>query len=111
LCAASGSEKLPEKSKFGYEVEAKEWSFRVVGGNPTVGDGVCFRYCILEPVRVKLNIYDVSGRLVRRLLNEYKLPGDYEVRWDNNELSRGIYFLKFRAGDYKETKKLIKIRD
>jgi hypothetical protein len=44
------------------------------------------------------------------LINEHKLPGDYEARWENNGLRGGVYFIKFRAGDYKEVQKLILVR-
>jgi hypothetical protein len=51
-----------------------------------------------------LTIYDASGRLVKSI----KLTGStYQLGTD---LVPGVYFLKLRAGEYTETKKLIKIR-
>ena len=57
--------------------------------------------------RVSLKIYDVTGRLVKILVNREKKPGYYNASWDAKELASGIYFVKFEAGDYKKVKKLI----
>ncbi|HEX7881043.1 MAG TPA: hypothetical protein VF720_16655 [Candidatus Eisenbacteria bacterium] len=46
-------------------------------------------------VAVRINLYDVAGRLTRTLLNESKLPGSYELRVDASEMGdspSGIYF-------------------
>ncbi|MCK4352764.1 T9SS type A sorting domain-containing protein, partial [candidate division WOR-3 bacterium] len=59
---------------------------------------------------VKLSIYDVSGRLVKTLVNGERKPGYYSVKWDAKEFPSGIYFAKFNAGDYKAVKKLILMR-
>ena len=60
--------------------------------------------------KVSLRIYDVAGRCVKTLIDEEKSIGYYQVKWDGEGLSTGIYFAKFKAGDYKETKKLILMR-
>ncbi len=64
---------------------------------------------VSEGERVSLKIYDLSGRLVKRLLNNEVIPGNkIEVRLD--ELTNGIYFVKMEAGDFKATKKLTILR-
>jgi hypothetical protein len=67
--------------------------------------GVC------GPIRTTLTIYNILGQKVRTLLDEEKLPGNYQVIWDGkdeegNEASSGIYFYQLKAGDYKETRKM-----
>ena len=59
---------------------------------------------------VTLNIYDVSGRLVKTLLNEHKSPGTYEVKFDASEISSGIYFYKLSTSTFSEAKKMIFIK-
>jgi flagellar hook assembly protein FlgD len=52
---------------------------------------------------------------VKTLVDEEKLPGNYQVIWDGkdqrgNLVSSGIYFYQLRAGDYQETKKMSLVR-
>ncbi|MCK4353304.1 T9SS type A sorting domain-containing protein [candidate division WOR-3 bacterium] len=56
---------------------------------------------------ISLKIYDVTGRLVNTLVDGEKEPGCYTITWDAKEFLSGIYFVKFSAGDYTSTKKLI----
>jgi hypothetical protein len=64
---------------------------------------------------VVINIYDVNGRLIKSLVNQRLPAGEHTIIWnglDNNAkvVSSGIYFYKFTAGDYSETKKIVLIR-
>jgi hypothetical protein len=61
---------------------------------------------------VKLFIYDQLGRLVRKIVNEKKPPGEYVVLWDGkNEtgkyVSNGIYYYRLNIGNDYYTKKAI----
>ncbi len=59
-----------------------------------------------------LKVYDVLGREVATLVDEYRDAGSYNVefRIENLELSSGIYFYQLKAGDYVETKKMMVIK-
>jgi 5-hydroxyisourate hydrolase-like protein (transthyretin family) len=59
---------------------------------------------------VSLKVFDITGREVAVLVNENLKPGNYEVTFDGNNLSSGIYFYKLSAGDYIQTKKMILIK-
>jgi len=60
----------------------------------------------------QLNIYDVSGRLVKQFtINDSRLT---DVTWDGRdntgrEVSPGLYFVHLKAGDYGEIRKVIKL--
>ncbi|MDD5529524.1 MAG: T9SS type A sorting domain-containing protein [bacterium] len=54
-----------------------------------------------------LQIYDLSGRLVKTLINEQKPAGTYSTTLSANDLKTGIYFVRLTAGNTKLTKKLI----
>jgi hypothetical protein len=59
-------------------------------------------------VKVNLDIYNVLGQKVATLVNGMQNPGKYEVRFETQNLSTGIYFYRLRIGDkYVETKKLL----
>jgi hypothetical protein len=62
-----------------------------------------------DEVHVTLKIYNILGKEVATLVNEYQKPGTYSYQFsiDNYQLSSGIYFYKLQAGNFSETKKLI----
>ena len=61
---------------------------------------------------VQLKVFDVLGREIATLVDEYKQAGSYnaEFRMQNLELSSGIYFYQLRAGDFVETKKMLLLK-
>ncbi|MDD5529650.1 MAG: T9SS type A sorting domain-containing protein [bacterium] len=74
--------------------------------NPSMKSTI-IKYGLPEKANISLKIYDVSGRLVKNFYSDVKEKGYYTVNIKEGELREGIYFIKFKAGDYKETKKLI----
>lgn len=68
------------------------------------------RYAIPKESLVKLYFYDLSGRLVKTLVDAEVKPGYYTTTLDSKNLTRGIYFLMFSAGDYKAMRKLILVK-
>jgi hypothetical protein len=66
-------------------------------------------------IHVSLNVYDISGRIVETLVNEYQDPGIYQVKWDRNVQGSGIYFYRLSTrieqdGDFTQTRKMILLR-
>ena len=43
---------------------------------------------------VRLSVYDISGKLVKELINEFKTKGDYQIGFNGSNLSSGVYFYK-----------------
>ncbi len=69
------------------------------------------RYTLPGTRDVKLNIYDVRGRLVKTLLDLNQGAGTYTVRWDGRDragfvVGSGIYIYRFQAGNDIITRKL-----
>lgn len=74
-----------------------------------------FRYGLPVPTHVNIKIYDITERLVKTLVNEIKKAGYYSIAWngkDNGDrgVASGIYFYRFKAGDFVKTKKMIFLR-
>jgi len=62
---------------------------------------------------VTINVYDISGRLVKQLANQQMSPGKYTVTFDSHELnlSSGVYFYRINAGnEFVMTKKMILVK-
>ena len=58
----------------------------------------------------KLNVYDISGRLVNTLVKQNLKPGSYEVTFDASGYSSGVYFYKMETEGFIDTKKMILIK-
>jgi hypothetical protein len=107
-------------SSSGSDVETEEdhkiFHFNLLQNYPNpFNTSTIITYEIEKGENVTLKIYNILGREVRSLVNSRQSLGKYHIVWDgkNNqakEVSSGIYFYQLRAGDYKETKKLVLIR-
>ena len=67
-------------------------------------------FSIPKAGNVKLIVYDMLGREVVALVNEFKQSGNYSVDFDASNLSSGVYLYKIEAGDFKDTKKMMLIK-
>ncbi len=73
------------------------------------------KYELPEAGFVKLAVYDISGREVSLLTNEFKVAGQYEVVFNSlndqgNSLSSGVYFYKLESKGLSLTKRMILIK-
>jgi len=71
-------------------------------------------YDLARAGHVTLRIFDVSGRLVRRLVDESKEAGRYRVEWDGRDekgavMPSGIYFYRMETAGYSATQKMIMV--
>lgn len=64
-------------------------------------------YYLRKSSWVKITVYDVSGKEVVTLMNEYEPPGRHTVRFTGEGLSSGVYFYKMIAGDYTRSMKMV----
>ncbi|HUI29684.1 MAG TPA: T9SS type A sorting domain-containing protein [Candidatus Acidoferrales bacterium] len=67
-------------------------------------------YRIPAMSHVTLKIYDVLGREVATIVDEKKMPGTYEVKFDGSKFASGVYFCRMNAGNYLATKKLMLLK-
>jgi hypothetical protein len=68
------------------------------------------KYQITNNKFTTLKIFDVLGREVKSLVNEFQKAGVYEVSFDATDLTSGIYFYRLQSGDFNEVKKMILIK-
>ena len=73
------------------------------------------KFGLKEKGHVRIRIYDVSGRLVRILIDEIRDAGSYETVWDGTNdggraTASGIYFCRMEAPDYERTLKMVLLR-
>lgn len=68
------------------------------------------RFAVPHYSFITLKIYDMMGREVKNLVNEYKQAGYYNVTFDGSNLASGIYIYKLITGDFTDTRKMILIK-
>lgn len=63
---------------------------------------------------VSIVVYDISGKEVANLINEFKTAGRYSVSFSatgvGSNLSSGIYFYRIKAGNYIQTRKMLLLK-
>jgi hypothetical protein len=65
--------------------------------------------------KVNLAVYDLAGRLVRKLIAGQKPAGRHQAAWDATDdngrrVASGVYLYRLQAGDFVQTRKLVVVR-
>jgi hypothetical protein len=104
-------------------------SFQVTGAPTGIGDGTpkqfalranypnpfnpetTIRFDVASRSHVALRVYDVSGALVRTLVDETKDAGSHVVQWNGrndqgNPASSGVYFYRLTAPGFSDVRKM-----
>jgi len=68
------------------------------------------KYSIKTFGRIKLALYDVLGNEIKILVEEEKIPGEYEFTINASDLSSGVYFYRLISNNYIETKKIVLLK-
>ncbi len=90
------------------------YSLKPISPNPFANNAV-INFSIAKPGYVSLNVYDISGRLIKTLIKEKKDAGIHSVKWNgqnnnNKKVAAGIYFTRLKSGSFTSVKKVILVR-
>ena len=84
------------------------------------------KFCVAYKGKVKLEVFNPEGEIIKTLLDEEKEAGTYEVEFDvsgclsglspdrdgeGRNLPEGIYVYQLKAGDFSSAKKMLKIKN
>jgi len=67
-------------------------------------------FSIPERANVNLKVYDILGNELVTLINEETEAGSYNISFNSNGLSTGVYFYQLVSSDFVETKKMLLIK-
>jgi len=67
-------------------------------------------YALPSDVKVVIKIYDILGREVKTLINEFKKAGYYDISFDGTNLATGVYFYRIEAGEFVQSKKMVLVK-
>jgi hypothetical protein len=64
------------------------------------------KYALPTESHVLLEIYDMLGKKVATLVDEYSIPGYYQTTWRAYDVPSGVYLLRLQAGEFVECRKV-----
>lgn len=72
-------------------------------------------YSLDKSQNVQLRIFDLQGKLIKNLVSEFQLGGNYNAKWDgtndgNSKQPSGIYFYELKIGDGRFSKKMLMLK-
>lgn len=74
--------------------------------NPTT----TLRFQIPVEGNITLKVYDILGREIKVLVDEFKPMGIYQVEFNAENLSSGVYYYQLMAENFVETKKMVVVK-
>lgn len=67
-------------------------------------------YAVPEKSFVSISIYDLLGREIENLTNNFKTTGNYKIIWSADNKNSGIYFCRMLTDKFSITKKIVLIK-
>jgi flagellar hook assembly protein FlgD len=82
--------------------------------NPSPGE-ITIEFSLVRAGLVRLAIYDLRGRLVRRVATQEMAAGPYRLRWDGKDdagapVASGVYFWRLSAPDVAKSERVVLVR-
>ncbi len=68
------------------------------------------KFDLPKDIFVTIKIYDILGREVKTLINEFKNAGSYIISFNGSELASGVYFYRIQAGSFVSVKRMVLIK-
>ena len=59
---------------------------------------------------VDIKIFDLSGKEIKTLINEFKNAGSYEVTFNAGSFASGVYFYSLKAGNFISARKMLLLK-
>ena len=83
-----------------------EFSVKAPHPNP-FNPATVLSYQLQVASKVNLSIYDISGRLVAKLIDGWRDAGSHEVTFDASNLASGVYIYHLEAGRFTSSGKMV----
>lgn len=74
--------------------------------NPTT----TIRFSLAEPERARIEVFDLRGRRMARLLDEALPAGEHALTFRADGLASGIYLLQLSAGRHRESRRMVLLK-
>lgn len=98
------------------ETDGSALVFRLHGSAPNpFASSTAIAFTMPRGLHVQLHVYDLAGRLVRKVVDRPLGVGRHQVIWDGNDdsgerVAKGVYLMRIRAGAFEARRKLVLLR-
>lgn len=72
--------------------------------------GTIIKYSLPKNGYVKIKVYDIIGREISTLISGEQKAGTYDIRFNGNGLTSGIYFYRMEVNGFIQTKKFVLVK-
>ena len=59
---------------------------------------------------ISIRVYDITGKVIKTLVNEFRNAGTYYTEFNGADVSSGVYYYKMETGNFSEIKKMILLK-
>jgi hypothetical protein len=96
------------------DVKPTVFALRQNAPNPFAGTTM-IRFDLPKGAQVRLDVFDVRGRLIKTMVNNSLPAGRYSIGWDGRDASgqqvaSGVYYYRIQAGNWNDTKTMVHVR-
>ena len=74
--------------------------------NPTT----TMNYAVLNDGFISITVYDITGRVVDVLVNEYISAGNYNLTWNASNVPSGLYLIRMESGSFVGVQKVMLVK-
>ena len=67
-------------------------------------------FALPKPGRVTVEVFDLTGRLLETLVDEWRTAGAYTVRWEAAGRASGLYLYRIQAGGSTHTRSMVLLK-
>jgi photosystem II stability/assembly factor-like uncharacterized protein len=86
-------------------------SYRIFQNYPNpFNPSTAITFEIPKASNVIISVFDVNGRLVSKIIDNYFDAGSHQVVWDGSNMSSGVYFYRIESGSFSQAKKMIQLK-
>jgi hypothetical protein len=100
----------PKRNTTMNELEPSEFYLSQNYPNP-FREKTTIKYCLAYNTKVKLEVFNSEGKMIKKLIDEEKEAGTYEIVFQsavcNRQLANETYYYRLEAGDYISQKSMI----
>ncbi len=80
-----------------------------ISPNPVTKQGN-IKYTLPQDMNVHITLYDVTGRLVKEIINVRQNAGKYQKRIDMSNLAQSVYFIRIETDKHSQTEKVVYLK-
>jgi hypothetical protein len=98
------------------KIKSNHLEFQVEQNFPNpFNNSTTIKYSLAKESNLKIIIYDELGKKIKTLFDDNHKEGTYQVMWSGKndsglDVSSGIYFISFSAGNYSSAKKILLLK-